>query len=371
MAGVGVEHPLSAVFHLAGVLDDVTVEGLTPERLVSVLRPKVDGAWHLHELTRGAGLSAFVLFSSVAGVLGTGGQGNYAAANAFLDGLAVSRRGAGLAGVSLAWGLWADASGMTGHLSRADVARMGRWGIAALSADEGLALLDRALGTDEPVLVPARLDLTALRNQAAADPSAVPPILSGLVPAATSRPAGRPATTAADGPSLADRVRALPEESRKDEFEALLRADVAAVLGHRDADAIDVGLPLVDLGFDSLTAVELRNRLSAATGLQLPSTLAFDHPTVRAIAAYLLGKLLPDEEDRRLAVLDQLDELVRTVTDERTLRLLDQRLREVTTRLALTGRTDDPRPADDIFEPASDEELFELLDEELDDGVGH
>ncbi|KAB2346164.1 type I polyketide synthase [Actinomadura rudentiformis] len=238
---------LSAIVHAAGVLADGIVESLTPERLEAVLRPKVNAALNLHELTRDQDLSAFVLFSSVSGVFGAQGQGNYAAANAFLDALAWHRRTAGLPGQSLAWGLWELADGMAGGLTGGERSRISRSGVAALTAAEGLALFDAAIATGEPLLVPVRL----------------------------ADAAERPARSAAPG-----------RDAGTDPL-TLVRSAAAEILGYPDADAIGPDRSFNELGFDSLAAVELRNRLSAATGRRLPTTLIFDCPTPRALASSL------------------------------------------------------------------------------------
>ncbi|HEX8075367.1 MAG TPA: type I polyketide synthase, partial [Thermoleophilaceae bacterium] len=223
------EHPLTAVIHAAGVLDDATIQSLTPEQVDRVLRPKVDGALHLHELTEGVELAEFVLFSSVAASFGGPGQGNYAAANALLDALALRRRGQGLAAKSLAWGPWAQAGGMAGELSEADAARMGRSGVGALSEEQGLDLFDTARGVDRPLLAPVRLDAVALR--AAARAGLLPPLLRGLV--------RTPARAAAPTGSLARRLADVPEPERDRVVLELVRTQVAAVLGHRSGEAID------------------------------------------------------------------------------------------------------------------------------------
>ena len=279
------EYPLTAVVHTAGVLDDGVVESLTPQRLDVVLRPKVDGALHLHELTRGLDLSAFVLFSSAVGTVAGAGQGNYAAANAFLDALAQYRRVRGLPASSLAWGLWEPRGGMTGNLREADVARTRRSGVVPLSAEQGLALFDAALAVDRAVVVPMRLDTAALR---VAD--TVPPVLRGLVRSSARRVVG--AATGPGGSSvLVARLGALSLVERERAMLDVVRATAATVLGHAGPEAIDAGRPFLELGFDSLTAVELRNRLGVATGLRIPVTVVFDYPNSTVLARFLIAKL--------------------------------------------------------------------------------
>ncbi|TDV49775.1 polyketide synthase 12 [Actinophytocola oryzae] len=282
---------LTAVVHAAGVLDDGVVASLTPERVDTVFRPKVDGAVHLHELTSGTRLSAFVLFSSATATLGGAGQGNYAAANAFLDALARHRRVNGLPAVSLSWGMWAQVTGMTAHLTDTDRARMRQAGVTGLSTEDGLALFDAAVGTPDPVVVPLRLDRAVLRRLASG--TGVPPVLRALV-AATPRKATN--TTAADGAgtSLRRRLAGMTAAERQGSLLDLVLENVAAVLGHTDPARIDAAKPFRDIGFDSLTAVELRNRLAAQTDLRLPATLAFDHPTPSVLARFLHGHLAGD-----------------------------------------------------------------------------
>ncbi|MFF0390308.1 type I polyketide synthase [Kitasatospora sp. NPDC004615] len=290
LAGIPADRPLSAVVHAAGVLDDGTVESLTPDRMRHVLRPKVDAALNLHALTRELPLSAFVLFSSASATVGNAGQGNYAAANAFLDALAQHRRALHLPAQSLAWGLWAQRSTMTGTLSATDLRRMSRGGTAAIGSEEGLALFDAALALDEPLLVPVKIDLGRLRTAARTGP--VPALLSALVPGAARRPAS--GADAAEADSLRRRLTDLTPEERLATLLDLVRSRAADVLGHGGAGAVDPDQAFKDLGFDSLTSVELRNRLGAATGRRLPATLVFDHPTPAAVAAYLAGRLVPD-----------------------------------------------------------------------------
>ncbi|WP_020673761.1 type I polyketide synthase [Amycolatopsis nigrescens] len=273
LAGVPEEHPLTAVLHTAGVLDDGVVSALTPERMRKVLRPKAEAAWHLHELTRDADLAAFVLFSSAAGVLGEAGQGNYAAANVFLDALARHRRANGLPAQSLAWGLWAQRSGMTGHLSEADIARVRRSGMAPLPSEQGLALFDLAGGSADAALVPMRL-----ADEAG---GTVSPLLRGLVRAPVRRVVRE--ERAAAGPTLRQRLSELAEADRDRLLLELVRTEAAAVLGYSGADGVGPGQQFRELGLDSLAAVELRNRLNAATGLRLPSGLVLDSPTPAAL----------------------------------------------------------------------------------------
>ncbi|MEU3256168.1 SDR family NAD(P)-dependent oxidoreductase, partial [Streptomyces sp. NPDC006997] len=277
------ERPLSAVVHAAGVLDDGVIESLTAEQVERVLRPKVDAAMHLHELTADMDLSAFVLFSSVAALIGSPGQGNYAAANAVLDALAAARRAAGLPGTSLAWGLWATAGGMAGGLGEAEIARLERMGTAALPTEVGLELFDRARWVDAAVQVPVLLDLSVLRSQARA--GLLAPLFRGLVRAQARQVDG------GGGGSLARRLAGVSQDDRERVVVEVVVAQVAAVLGHASASAVDPQRAFRELGIDSLGAVELRNRLTQATGLRLPTTLVFDHPTPTAIAHLLLDEM--------------------------------------------------------------------------------
>ncbi|XHU08907.1 type I polyketide synthase [Amycolatopsis sp. WGS_07] len=284
LASLPEENPLTAVVHAAGVLDDGVVTALTPERVDAVLAPKVDGALNLHELTRETALSAFVLFSSVSGVLGAPGQGSYAAANAYLDALASHRVAHGLPGLSLDWGLWGEVGGMGGTLTEEEVQRLAASGVVPLSTAEGLALFDRALAVRQPTAVPAKLDLPLLRKL-----DRLPRTLELLVGRTTRRVAAAAAESSVD--SFAGRLLGLPEEDRRDAVLELVRSHAATVLGYRAAHEIEPTAQFQSLGFDSLTAIELRNGLTAATGQRLPATLIFDHPTPSALAAHLLAEL--------------------------------------------------------------------------------
>ncbi|RRR83942.1 type I polyketide synthase, partial [Streptomyces sp. RP5T] len=281
------EHPLTAVIHTAGVLQDAVITAQTPDHLDAVLAPKTDAARTLHELTKDQDLAAFVLFSSAAGTLGNPGQANYAAANAALDAYARRLRTEGVPAVSLAWGLWADASGMTGHLDGGDQSRMSRQGALALSAEQGMALLDAGIASGEAALVTSRMNFPALR--AAAAEGQLPAVLKGLV--SPPRKAAHSVSDAQE--SLADRLAALPEEDRRRRVLDLVRTHASTVLG-------DVPIrpeqPFRDVGFDSLTAVELRNRLATATGVRLPATLIFDYPSPAVLTRHLLAELLPETE---------------------------------------------------------------------------
>ncbi|MET7361616.1 SDR family NAD(P)-dependent oxidoreductase [Streptomyces sp. NPDC005562] len=320
LAGIPAAHPLTAVVHTAGVIDDSLIAGMTPERLDTVLAPKADAAWHLHELTRDLDLSAFVLFSSGASVLGNGGQANYAAANAFLNALAEHRRAHGLPATSVAWGLWESASGgMAARLADADRARIRRTGVAGLDDTRALALFDAALTTPHATVLATRFDRAVLRGQAAA--GTLQPALRGLVPApratVSTKAAGAGAIGAGADPgsstSWGTRLARLSAADRDRALNEFIREQIATVLAHPSPDAIELGRAFQELGFDSLTALELRNRLSTATGIRLPATLVFDHPSPGALARHLRG-LLPDA-DRPASAADTAPR-ARAATDD-------------------------------------------------------
>ncbi|MFD7432844.1 type I polyketide synthase, partial [Streptomyces sp. NPDC059818] len=293
--------PLGSVFHAAGIIDDALIDSLSPERVAAVMRPKADAAWHLHELTQDMDLDHFILFSSVAAAFGGPGQGNYAAANAFLDALAAHRRAAGLAGTSLAWGPWMPEAGIGRDLAELMLRRMTASGLAALDEDEGLLLLDLALARAEALLVPARLDKAGLRAVAAA--TGIPPLwqvlADDLIPRRTTvtSAASGAATGAGAAEALRQQLAQLPGAERDRMLLDLVRTHAAAVLGHSSGEAIEASRPFTDLGFDSLIAVEFRNRMNPATGLRLPATLVFDYPSPVALAALLREQLAGDLAD--------------------------------------------------------------------------
>ncbi|MFK0266394.1 type I polyketide synthase [Streptomyces angustmyceticus] len=279
LATVPADRPLKAVVHTAVVTDDGIVLSLTPERLDAVLRPKVDAALALHEATKDLDLSAFVVFSSVAGILGGAGQGNYAAANVVLDALARSRRAQGLPAASIAWGLWAGRDLTTSGASRLPV--------HPLPLAEGLELFDAVCGLDEGNPVAARLDTAELRRQAAS--GNLPPLLRALVHK-PSRPAARNAP--AEASELRHRLAAMTDTERDATLLDLVRRLVATALGHASADAIGTQQDFKDLGFDSLTALTVRNELNAATKLTLPPAVIFDFPDPGSLAQHLRRELL-------------------------------------------------------------------------------
>ncbi|MFF0451436.1 beta-ketoacyl reductase, partial [Streptomyces sp. NPDC004609] len=359
LAAIPPDRPLTGVIHAAGVLDDATITGLTPDRLDRVLRPKIDAALHLHDLTRDHHLNAFVLFSSAAGVLGSPGQGNYAAANVFLDALAAHRVAGGLPAQSLPWGLWSERSELTASLSDAERERTGRSGVRGLSSGEALALFDAARSSGEPVLVPIRLDHAALRRQD------VPPVLWHEV----RRPGhAGPGFARSAAVSARERLLGLPEEERRAGLLDLVRTHVAAVLGHSTTGSVTAERAFKDLGFDSLTAVQLRNRLAAATGVKLPPTVVFDHPTPGALAEHLGGELFDEDPGLdSVAVLQELDRLESALLSSMS-RLPDPE--HVSSRLhalaAKVAGTDGGSPdIDQEIASATADELLGLIDKEF------
>lgn len=284
LSGLSPERPLTAVFHTAGSLDDGALTTLNWERIATVFRAKVAGAWNLHRLTKGHDLSAFVLFSSVAGIIGNAGQGSYAAANTFMDALASYRQAAGLPATSLAWGFWEEV-GMAARLSARHKSRLHGQGLLPMGTAEALSALDLALQHAEPLLLPMRIELAALgRNPA---PSSAGTRLRTLF----RIPARAAATAQASGGSLLQQLAARSASERLPLVIEMVRHEVAAVLQVPQAASLLPDQVLKDLGIDSLMAVELRNRLTTRTGIALPATLSFDYPTIGQLAANLLERL--------------------------------------------------------------------------------
>ncbi|WP_351237780.1 SDR family NAD(P)-dependent oxidoreductase, partial [Streptomyces sp. NPDC002133] len=386
LAGIPTEHPLTAVIHTAGTTDDGLLTTLTPQRLTTVLRPKIDAAWNLHTLTRHLNLQAFVLFSSIAGVTGVPGQANYAAANAFLDALAHHRTAHGLPATSTAWGLWATeegrARGINAHLGAGALQRFAREGFRLIDPGTGTAMFDTALGIEgrsRAHLVALPVDLAAMRAY-----GNVPAMFRELVKVTNRRTAQAAATTT---DTLGQRLAELPTGERHRLVLDLVRTEVAAVLGRSGRDGVEADRPFEGLGFDSMTAVDLRNRLSAETGARLPVTLVFDHPTPAALAAYLLEQVAPgDSEADTPPVLAELDRLEAALADVYALpdgdgvptrNAVTVRLQTILSRLSElnvlnesnerraeggTGAAPDPV---DVLESASASEIFDFIDNQL------
>uniref|UniRef100_UPI00191C7C7E type I polyketide synthase n=1 Tax=Mycobacterium avium TaxID=1764 RepID=UPI00191C7C7E len=365
IADIPMQHPLTGVIHAAGVLDDAVVTSLTPQRLDTVLRAKVDAAWNLHELTRDLDVGAFVMFSSIAGLAGASGQGNYAAGNSFLDGLAAHRRAHGLPAISLGWGLWDQASAMTGGLGAADLARFGRDGIVAMSSQEALELMDTALIVDEPFLLPAHIDLAALRVKF--DGGTLPPMFVDLINAPTRRQVDDSLAAAKSKSALLQRLEGLPEDEQQAVLLDLVRSNIATVLGSSSPEAIHPDRAFQELGFDSLTAVEMRNRLKAATGLALSPTLIFDYPNSAALAGYMYRELVGTSEQLAAAAAPGEAEIQRVVGSIPVKRLRQAGVLELLLALAneSTGAAQSATPAVTTEKDIADMDLDDLVNAAL------
>ncbi|GDY59151.1 hypothetical protein SVIO_097740 [Streptomyces violaceusniger] len=364
VAGVDPAHPMTGVVHAAGMLDDAVLTTQTPERLARVWRPKATAAAHLHAATAELPLSLFVMFSSTAGTLGASGQSNYAAANAYCDALAARRRALGLPGLSVAWGLWADASGMTGHLGETDRARMSRSGIGAMSSERALGLLDAAVRHGHHHLIAIDLDVRALAGQPALT---LPAPLRALTGGGTAR---RTAATARPHTDWAGHLAALPVEEQRRTLLNLVLTHAAAALGHSDPGRIQTERGFLELGFDSLTAIELRNRLTAVTGLRLATTLIFDHPNPAALAVHLHAELAPEDVDPLPPMLGEIDRLesalLSVAQDETAHEALLKRLQSTLSKLGAlhAGGTEEGRAAGRIHDATADE-IFQFIDQDL------
>ncbi|WEV29015.1 type I polyketide synthase [Streptomyces sp. 71268] len=377
--------PLTGVVHAAGVVDDGLVATLTPERLAAVLRPKVDAAWHLHELTADLGLREFVVFSSASGAFGPAGQAGYASANACLDALARHRHTLGLPALSLAWGPWAERSALTGALTDRERERMGRDGVRPLATPDALDLFDAARGmAGEPVLVPLRLDPDRLRDRAQrgnvaplliglVTPFATPPTVDQSTPetaAPPTTPTPAPVTAAPASPTgggahpAEQRLRAMPEPERLRVLTELVLTQAAVALGEAPEDGIDPDLGFVDLGFDSLASLDLQAALHEEIGVELPSTLIFDYPNATALAGHLCAELSGRQGTEVAPALAELDRLEAFLTpfaaDDQARGSIAHRLRDLLSRWA-----DEPQDAPDKSDlaVASDDELFAALDQ--------
>ncbi|MDG3014762.1 SDR family NAD(P)-dependent oxidoreductase [Speluncibacter jeojiensis] len=357
LAQIPPEHPLTAVIHAAGVVDDATLESLTPERFDEVLRPKVDAAWHLHRLTAGLDLRSFVLFSSIAGIIGSPGQANYAAANTFLDALARHRDTLGLPACSIAWGMWATPSTMTDKLGAADLTRIRRSGMIPLTTADALTLFDAALSAHVPNVVAARFD-----SAGAVEPY-VPAPLRGLIRTSRSR-AADPSAMGRNGSGPQDwaqRLAGLSIPEQRHLMLEMVRGGAATVLGYDAADSVEPDRAFKELGFDSLAAVALRNQLGAATGLRLPPTMVFDHPSPRAVAEFLRAELVPDPVSVAHADIDRLGTTLAELGDDGEARAeIAQRLASLFTQVGAAGGTQDG--AVDRIDAASGDEILDIID---------
>ncbi|MFD7506788.1 type I polyketide synthase [Streptomyces sp. NPDC059850] len=374
LAEIPADQPLTAVMHAAGVLDDGVLDALTPQRFATVLGPKADAARQLHELTRGLELSAFVLFSGIAGTLGDAGQGNYAAANAYLDALAEQRRADGLPATSVAWGRWGEtglaAGGAIGE-------RLDRGGVPAMDPHAAIAALQQALDHDDTAVAVADIQWERFaQGYTAVRPS---PLIGELPEVRRLRETGDPAVAAASDGSPADALRQrLAGISRAEQSLVVLevvRTNAAAALGHPTTDEVGAGRAFKELGFDSLIALELRNRLGAATGQKLPATLVFDYPTPAALAEFLCGQLVGDggaAATPGLAELDALESALSVLDPESEARDdIASRLRDLAAKWA-EPRTAGAETADgggdtvtEKLQQATQDEVFDFIEKEL------
>jgi polyketide synthase 7 len=370
LAQIPPDRPLSAVFHAAATLDDGVVDALTPERMDHVLRVKMHGARYLDELTRDANLSAFVLFSSFAATFGSPGLGNYAPGNSYLEALAQQRRDAGLAATSVAWGRWAGAGMAQGPAGE----RARRHGLLEMAPELAVEALRQTLDRQDPAPVIIDIDWDKFAGFFAADRSSQ--LLAGIpearqAMAATKEAAGRAVEAGAS--ELAQRLAGQSAAQRDRILLELVRAQVSEVLGHSGADAVAPGRPFQEVGFDSLTALELRNRLTALTGQRLPSSLVFDHPTPAALARFLATQLDPGAVAADPPkYLTEIDKLAADLAKSPPVGAVRVQLRRRLDALARQLRDDGaPGPdaadaaGDGAVESASNDEIFALIDREF------
>jgi acyl carrier protein len=349
------------VFHAAGAPQGIAVDELTPAALAAVLAAKAAGAASLDALTVGLDLDAFVLFSSGAATWGSGLQAGYAAANAFLDGLAASRRGRGLAATSVAWGMWGG-GGMSGGQG---VAELSRRGLAVMEPRLAIAALAQALDGGESLLTVADIDWT--RFAPAFTVRRASPLISGVPEARAALESDTDPAVGADR-VLRGRLAGLPRAEQDRVLTDLVRAETAAVLGHAGPEAIDPVRAFKELGLDSLTALDLRNRLAAATGRKLPSTLVYDHPNPAALAEYLWGQEFQGEgaEDPLTAELDKFVSLVsKLARDAEAREIAGTRLKRLLAKLADAASQEDGQSVARKIESASDDEILNFIHAEL------
>ncbi|MFK0259519.1 SDR family NAD(P)-dependent oxidoreductase, partial [Streptomyces sp. NPDC090445] len=371
LAAVPADRPLTAVFHTAGILDDGVIDGLTPERFATVLAPKADAAHTLHELTRDLGLSAFVLFSGVAGTLGDAGQANYAAANSYLDALAEQRHADGLPATSVAWGRWGE-SGLAAGGAIGE--RLDRGGVPAMAPAAAISALQQALDHAEPAVAVADIRWELFTpGYTAVRPSPFLgdlPEVRRLAQAAPADGAGHGADAkGAPGEALRQRLSVMPQAEQALAVLELVRSHAATALGHPTTDEVGAGRAFKELGFDSLIALELRNRLNAATGLKLPATLVFDHPTPAVLAEFLRAEIVQDGSTAAAPGIAELEKL------ESALSVLDPddgTRADIASRLqALLAKWGEPQAHSrdgavaDKLQEATPDELFDFIENEL------
>ena len=363
LARIGASGPaVSGVVHAAGVVDDGVLDRLDTGRLAAVADAKTAGAVVLDELTAELRPEVFVLFSSVAAVFGGAGQGNYAAANAALDALAGRRRARGLAATSVAWGPWAGGGMAQG--SEAARARVRRGALPALDPDLAVRALGEAVDGGDGVLAVMDVDWAQF---AAAPGVAQLPLVRDLPE--VREHAAAPGTQAGQEDGLAGRLAGLPRAEQLQLLAELVRAEAAAILGHASAEAIDLGQAFKDLGFDSLTAVELRNRLAAVTGLRLSATLVFDYATPAALADHLRAVLADEGAPTPLPLLAELDKLESMLAgltaDEAESATITARLEAVTSKWKEARRKLDKAAVTEQLEASTDDEIFDFIGKEL------
>jgi acyl transferase domain-containing protein/acyl carrier protein len=360
LASLPEQYPLTAVFHAAGVAQRLaTLDDLSLGEFAEVSRAKVDGAVNLDRLLGDQQLTTFVLFSSGSAAWGSAGQAAYAGANAVLDALAAQRRARGLAATSIAWGSWAG--GMVGDELASMLRRIGA---PPMKPDLALAALLDILGHGDSGLIVADLDWPRFApSYTLARPR---PLLDGLPEVAAILEGGGPAEggPAAD-PGFVARLAGMPEAEQERALLDMVRGHVAALLGYGEAAEVTPGRSFNDLGFDSVAAVDLRTRLTTATGRKLPASMIFDYPTPKALAGYLRAELCPDAgaASSPSALLDQLEAALSELPEDDGHGTLASRLRALLDRLEAPAAAD--APVTDRLRSADADDLFAFIDQEL------